>query len=300
MMKSLTIRLLAGTSLLLGVVGSPLIAQAETGVVAKQGKADKTPKSVRPSAAARAALKAAAGLRTGAKGTKGEARAGILRSAAAAYEKVAADFAGEPAGAARAWFAAGEVWRSLKELDKAATCFTRAEKLDAARYRPRSTMELAHIARRQKATARAMQLYEQVAALAAGTVRGTQARLWIARCLASQGDGDKATAAYQQALATAATPRQKIDVCNRLANHLLGMGDLVGAEAVIQQAALAAKVRGSGKPEAVERVLRSQTVAFEEMSARRALQRARDKINKAHRDAQQVEKSRGTGKQLET
>ncbi|MEE2888793.1 MAG: hypothetical protein VX951_15290 [Planctomycetota bacterium] len=299
MMQSLTIRLLAATSLLLGAEGSPLIAQAEINAGAKQGKGDKIEKPVRPSAQARAALKAAAGLRAGAKGTKGGARASILRAAAAAYEKVAADFASEPAGAAQACFAAGEVWRSLKELDKASACFTRAEGLDAARYRTRSTMELAHIARRQKAIARATLLYEQVAALAPGTVRGIQARLWIARCLASQGEDAKATVAYRQALATAATPRQRIDVCNRLANHLLGMDDLVGAEAVIQQAALAAKVRGSGKPEAVERALRSQTVAFEKMSARRALQRARDKINKAHRDAQQVEKSRGTGKQLD-
>lgn len=294
-MKTLPmIRSLAAASLLLALASSPLVGQS--GTKAAPASKDQAQKPARPSAGARAALKTAAGVLSTAKGTSGETRASILRTAAAAYEKVAVDFSIEPVSAAAACFAAGEVWRSLSELTKASACFARAEKLDTARYRGRAKMELAHIARRQKSLPTALKLYEEVATLEPGSARGIQARLWIARSLAAQGEGSKAAAAYRQALESAGTPRQQIDVCNRLAMHLLKTDDLPGAEAVIQVAALAAKRRGTGKPAAVERALRGQAAAYEKMSARRALQRARDKANKAHRDAQDVEKNDGPGK----
>ena len=181
----------------------------------------------------------------------------------------------------------------LGDLDRARACFLRADKLDKPRYHARATMELAHLARREKNIGVAMKLYGEVAALEQGSVRGVQARLWVARSHAALGDGGKAVVAYRQALVAAASPRQKIDVCNRLANHLLGMGDLSGAEAVIQEAAAAARTPGVGPAESRDRALRAQDKAYEAMSARRALQRAQDKVNDARRDAEALQRSRG-------
>lgn len=257
-----------------------------------QSKSETAAKRAMPSAAARIALKGAGALRAKAKGTKGTDRAGIQRSAALAYQQVAADFAKEPAAAAAAHFAAGELWRVLREPQKSTACFVRADELDPSRYHTRATMNLAHLARRQKSTAKALSLYTEVANLEGGSSRGVEARLWVARLWASQGDAAKSASTYRKALEVATTPRQKMDVCNRFANHLIKAGDLDGAEALIQQARLASEIAGLGKPEAVERALHRQASAFAQMSARRALQKARDKANKAHLDALRVEKSK--------
>jgi tetratricopeptide (TPR) repeat protein len=294
------IQSMIAASAVLALIFAPLAGQSASKVQVdpgqsksgKSGKSGKTSKRVLPSAAARAALNSAGALRAKAKGTKGTDRAGILRSAALAYQQVAADFSAEPAGAAAACFAAGELWRVLRELQKSSACFVRADELDPSRYHTRSTMNLAHIARQQKSATKALSLYGEVATLEGGSSRGVEARLWVARLWTSLGDPEKSASAYRQALKVATTPRQKMDVCNRFANHLVKAGDLEGAEVLVQKAKSASEISGSGKPETVERVLRRQASAFAQMSSRRALRRARDKANKVHLDALRVEKSK--------
>lgn len=275
------------TALLATVFLAPAV-----GVLAQDSDAPTRAKP-RPSKAATAALRNAKAILARAKGQKGEARKAILTQAAAAYVKVIADFASEPVGAAPASFAAAEIWRKQGELTKAKGFYQQAIEFDRGRYDERCLLQLAHIARRQKNPAGALEIYKKVAVLKPQSARAHQSRVWIGRCLAMSGKHEEAIAALRAAVDLAATKRQRIDVCNRLAGLLVKRGQLDAADRVIQRAAEAAKpVPGAGGKNA-ERTARSLQKAYDKMSARRALQRARDKANKAHKDAASLGKKNG-------
>lgn len=246
----------------------------------------------RPSKAATAALKNAKAILAKAKGQRGAARKAILAQAAAAYTKVMADFASEPVGAAPASFAAAEIWRKQSELTKAKGFYQKAIELDRGRYEERCLLQLAHIARRQKNPTGAIEIYKKVAVLKPKSARAHESRVWIGRCLAMSGQHDEAITALRAAVDLAGTKRQRIGVCNRLAGLLVKRGQLDAAEQVIQRAAEAAKPAPGAKGKNAERTARSLQKAFDQMSARRALQRARDKANKAHKDAASLEKKK--------
>jgi hypothetical protein len=76
-----------------------------------------------------------------------------------------------------------------------------------------------------------------------------------------------------------------VETCNWLAKTLLAQGDLDGAAESI---ARAEELVPNGEGPNSERLRK----AVRNMSARRALQRARDKANKAHEDASRLEKER--------
>lgn len=260
-----------------------------TGAKATGAKAAVTG-SARPSPEARAAKKRVDAVRAGAKGKKDEARTGILRQAAGDYAKMAVEFAGEPKVAAAACFSAAQLWRTVGELGKAKESYQQSITLDGARFTERSTLELAHLARLEKDVPASLALYTKVATQNPKSARAHEARVWIGRSHARASNPDAAITAYRSAVDLAASPTQTIDACNRLAGLLVKLNKLDEAEQVIARAATAAKSPPTGKGKTAERQPQSWAKAYERMSARRALQRVRDKAMKAHKDAVDIER----------
>jgi tetratricopeptide (TPR) repeat protein len=227
-------------------------------------------------------LRAAGAVEGEAKGTDGDERSGILERAAAAYAKVALDFASEPAAVAQASFAAAEIWRRQGDLAKAGPLYERSLASDPVRYEERSLFELAHIARRNEESTEAIDLYGRVAQFRPDSARAHDSRMWIAKIHAGVPSNEEALAAFRIAVQKAGTPRRTIDACNGVANLQVKLGKLDEAQAEVDRAALASK--------STEGDTESLAKAYEAMSARRALQRAKDKRDGAHRDAVQVEK----------
>lgn len=241
---------------------------------------------------ARAALNEAKAVAAKSKGLKGEARKNALVAGARTYEAVAARFASEDGACGTAWFEAAELWRKNQDFKAAARGYGLAAERDPGRYQERSWMQLAHIARRQKQIAQALELYKKVATLKSGTARNHQARVWIGRCFERQKKPEQAIDAYRQAAGSTTNPRDMLEACNRLALCLVREGRLDQAAAAIRQAETAAAPE-LARPGPKARNLRR---ALDRMSARKALQRARDKVTGAHRDAEDVEGSRQKGR----
>lgn len=237
---------------------------------------------------AQSALKEAKTVAAKTKGLKGEARSSALAAGAKAYEAVAARFDSEAGACGKAWFAAAELWRKAQSLEAAAKAYGLAAERDPVRYQERSWLQLAHIARRQKKMEEALDLYKKVARLKSGTARTHEARVWIGRCFEGQKKPEQAIDAYRQALTVTTEPNRYLEIGNRLANCLIQEGKLDEADAVIRQAeAAAAPELTRNGPQA-----KSLRRALDQMSAKKALQRARDKAAGAHRDAQDVERGR--------
>ena len=228
----------------------------------------------------RQALKAAAELAEKVKGLRGPARDQALEQAAKAYEEVAAAHAGEPALAAQAAYEAGELWRRGSDLVLAEAAYRKAAELDRDRYAERAWLELGNMQRRQKKWDEAVATYTQLVEFAPKSSRAHDARLWIGRTLQQKGTPEPALAAFRTALDAAGSPLEAIEAANWLAKTLITTGDLAGAEAALT----AAEQHRVAGPDA-ERIRR----ALDDMSARRALQRARDKSGDAHEDAKDLE-----------
>lgn len=221
------------------------------------------------------------------KGLEGEEREAALASAAQAYESVASSHASDKAACAQANFEAGELWRRHGSLSVAEEAYARAAELDANRYAERGLIQVAHMRRRQGQVEEAHGVYVTVATIKPASSRAHEARLWVGRTLESLDRREEAIAAYRKAVDAAAGPRQAIEACNWLAKALVTAGDLPGAEAAIGRADQAVQAVPAEQRSA------AVTKALAEMSARRALQRAKDKKSDAHKDARRLEKKRG-------
>ena len=239
-----------------------------------------------PTKSAREALRAARSVEGGARGTIGEKRAEILTRAAEAYEKVAADFAHDLAAVAQASFSAAEIWRKQGELATAEQLYQESIRNDQARYQERALMQLAHIARRQEKPDEALDMYARVAGFKPASARAHEARIWTAKIYAGGEDKSKAVEAFELAVDGAGSPRRIIEACNGLAGLLIKMGQLVRAEEVLKRAEVASQAE-TGVRNGGDNLAR----AYLNMSAHKALQRAKDKRDKIHEQAEQVEKS---------
>lgn len=259
----------------------PAIAQSEVG---------EKPKSV-VSPAGREAL--AAGRELGAKvrGLRGPERAAALEAAAKAFDEIAVKFATEPAVAAQAAFTAGETWRQQGSLALAEKGYLLAVQLDGARFAQRGLLGAADMQRRQKRVDEAMTTYGRAAAIDPGSSRAQDARLWQARLLQSGERIDEAIVAFQGALESADPGPQTIEACNFLALAWIEKGDLDAASRAIEHAAQSVASHGEDHPIVQDRLQKS----LEAMSAKKALQRARDKQNEVGKDAAALETAR-TGK----
>ena len=265
------------------------IVAVMTAVPAAMGQvADAANTTLRVSAEGRQALAEARGVAGLVTGLDGELRMAALQRAAEAYEGVTANHTGDRATCARASFEAGELWRRHGSLSVAERAYGRAAELDPGRYAERGLLQVAHMQRRQDQLEKANASYMKVAMINAGSSRSFEARLWIGRTTESLEKPVEAIAAYRQAVEAATRTRQSIEACNWLAKALVASGDLDGAAAALilaDKGVEAAALKGESGVESLKK-------ALAEMSARKALQRARDKKNGAHKDARSLMKGR--------
>ena len=227
----------------------------------------------------RAALAGAKDVAARCKGLRGPERMQALEQAAGAYDKVATEFAAEPAVAGAAAFAAGDLWRQHGSFPLAEKDYLLAAEVDGPRFGQRGLMGAADMQRRQKRNDDAMATYSKAAALDAGTPRAQEARLWQARLLQTSSRLDEAITAFQAALENARPGRPVVEASNYLALALVQKGDFEAAERAIAHAEQA--LGADEDPIVAERLKK----AIESMSARKALQRARDKATRAAKDA---------------
>ncbi len=213
----------------------------------------------------------------------GEERKALLEEAAQAYREIAIRHASDRPGSARAWFGAGEAWRRRGDLDSAEESYKKSASIGSLSVRERSLFEVAQLQRRSKRYEAAIKTYGEVVRMKSGTSRQHEARLWSGRCLEAQGKQREAVMVYRTAVDVAGRPLWMIAAGNRLANLLVKAGDLEGALEAIEGVE---RSLSEGISSSVSRLRR----AFEKMSARRALQRAFDRKNAAHRDAQRWER----------
>lgn len=239
--------------------------------------------------AARAAMTAARESESALKGAEGPARTAALQASALAWSKVATDFAAEPVVAAQAAFRAGEMWQRDSNFAQAETQFLAAAKLDAQRYGQRALLEAADMQRRQKRNEEALASYAQVVTLDASTSRAQEARVWQGRVLQSMGRVDESIGAFRKAVDATSKPRQVMEAANYLAKALILKGDFDNAESALQHAdevvnkAIAAD---AAQADALHK-------ALDGMTARKALQKARDKQTGAGKDAKALEEAKG-------
>ena len=267
----------ASTAVLVGVLlaGSPVAQPA--------GEAPPPPP---PAAeAARAALKRADGLLDRIKGLEGAERSAALERAAVAYREVVEHHATDARACAEAWFELGEISRRQRDLAEAEACYGRAAELDFGRWGERALCQRAHMLRRLDRLEEALATYRKAAEIKPESARAHEARSWIGRCLLLGGEVDGAIEAHRAALEVTEVPRRVIELCNLLAKAQLAKGDLDGAAATLQRADRVVPERAGPEADRLRK-------AADSMSARRALQRARDKADGAHRDAMDVERSR--------
>ena len=264
------------------LLGAGLVAQEET------QKSQLKSKLVQVSQEARVALAAAKDMITNLRGVRGEERKAGLSRAAMAYSDVAENFAGEPAAVSAALFESGETWRRHGSLEKAENAYRLVLAKGGERYLGRATFQLAQMERRQQRFEDAIVTYQRAHEIQPKLNRANLARLWIARCLTSLGKPEEAMKSFAEAVRAAATPRQVIEASNYLAKALIEAGDLKAAAAALTKAdqEVAASIEAGGKGSDGLRA------ALDRMSARKALQRARDKANGAAKDAQNLENDR--------
>jgi tetratricopeptide (TPR) repeat protein len=274
------------------VLAGALAAQAETGAPQPTGKgAPAAVARIQISDAGKAALSAARELVQRTKGLQSAERLAALQQAAAAYDRVVADFAGEPPVAGPAAFAAAELWRQHGSPALAEKSYLLAAEIDAGRFGARAWLGAAEMQQRQKRLEQALESFGLAVTAEPGGLHAHEARLAQARLLETLGKPDAALGALRSALESARPGRQGIEAANLLALALVRRGDFEGAERAIEHAQH--EVTAAGDEDAAT-TARLQKLA-DTMSAKKALQRARDKQNQAGAEAAQLDGARRQG-----
>lgn len=274
------------------VVVLATMATAQVGGGPGGGQKDAAPAAARRvpagpqlSDGARTAMAAARAVARKAKGLEGDERLAALQAGAAAYDAVAEQFAAEGPAAAQASFAAADCWRRQGSADRAERAYLAAARLDPERYGQRGTLGAADMQRRQERDDDALATYAAVAAIDPASSSAHVARVWRGRLLRKLDRRDEAVGAFRAAVDAAGSPTQSIEACNYLARMLVDAGDLDGAGAALGRAEAAVRDHATADPEQRQRWQK----ALETMSARRALQRARDKKDRTVGDAELLE-----------
>lgn len=230
----------------------------------------------------RDALRACRELAAKVKGLRGPTRDAALEEAAKAYEQVGIEHAADKATAAQAWYEAAELWRRGNDLAPAEAAYAKAVENDRDRYAERSWLEVANLQRRSKRYDDAVATYKKVIELNPSSSRAHDARLWIGRTLQQKGTMPEAIVAYGEAVERAPALLDRIEATDWLVKALVHVGDLDKAAATF--ATLETAVKDAEGPDS-ERVHK----AFEGMTSKRSIEKARDKQTKAHKDAEQAE-----------
>ncbi len=250
----------------------------------------KAPAKPRCSDGARAALAAVREIADRARDLDGAEELAALQAAAKAYDQVAAEFAAEPMAAAQAAFAGAEYWRRHGSAEPAERDYLAAARLDPERYGQRAAIGAADMQRQLERDADALASYAAAVAIDPASTRAQAARLWQGRMLVRLERFDEALAVFRAAVAAAKTAQQVIEASNVLARALVDRSDFDGAAKAIEHADAAVAAAAAADPLQQERLHK----ALDGMSARRALQRARDRKANAVGDAQKLEGSQRT------
>ncbi len=258
----------AGVALFACLLSAPGSAQVESPAPA-------------PRAAVRAALGKARGLAALARRQMGPARSRALEQAAAAYDRCVARFEATPAVAAFAAWSAAELWRRHGSMLLAEKDYLHAARWDPRRYGQRGLLGAADMQRRQRRPEDARKTYREAERIDPRTGYAHRARLWLARMLQADGELDRAIEGYQAALESAPTPRRAVEVADLLAKAWIAKGDLESAGFVLEHVEQLVRDAGSQNDRESEWLRR----ASREMPARKALQRALDKVRDAGGDA---------------
>jgi tetratricopeptide (TPR) repeat protein len=258
----------AGVALFACLLSAPGSAQVESPAPA-------------PRAAVRAALGEARGLAALARRQMGPARSRALEQAAAAYDRCVARFEATPAVAAFAAWSAAELWRRHGSMLLAEKDYLHAARWDPRRYGQRGLLGAADMQRRQRRPEDARKTYREAERIDPRTGYAHRARLWLARMLQADGELDRAIEGYQAALESAPTPRRAVEVADLLAKAWIAKGDLESAGFVLEHVEQLVRDAGSQNDRESEWLRR----ASREMPARKALQRALDKVRDAGGDA---------------
>lgn len=261
------------------------------GAPAGDGAAATAPAVPKLSAEARAAIAAARELAKKARSLEGAEKLAALQAAATAFDKVATDFAAESAAVAQAAYEGADAWKRHGSSAEAEHDFLVAAQQDPPRYAQRGKIGAADMQRRLDRASEALATYAEAVAVDPTTTRAQGARIWQGRILQSLGRGADAIAMFRTAVAAARTPQQVIEASNYLAKVQVDQGELDAAAQSIAHAESAVAAAGTADPIAQERLQK----ALASMSARRALQRLRDKKADATGDAVQLEASRRAG-----
>lgn len=241
--------------------------------------------------AGRAALAAAKEIAGKVRGLRGPERMQALEAAASAYDKVVAEHAAEPAVASVAAITAADLWRQQGSVALAEKDYLLAVQLDGERFAQRGLLGAADMQRRQQRRDEAMATYKKAAEVDPASARAQDARLWQARLLQQAERVDEAIVAFQAALESADPGNETVEACNFLALAWIQKGDHDAAAKAIEHAENAVQAVGDDDPIVVERLKK----AIETMSAKRALQRARDKAANAQKDAVGLDRIRRDG-----
>ncbi len=260
------------------------------GVWAQDGGAPAKEPQGKPviSAAGRTALAGGREFVARLRGLRGPERKTALEQAAVAHDRIAEQFSGEPGVAAVAAFAAADLWRQQGSVAMAEKDYLRAAALDAPRFAQRGLFGAADMQRRQQRTDEALGTYAKAEAVEPGSARAQDARLWRGRLLQASDRLDDAVAALQTALECAEGPSQVIEATNFLALACVQKGDLDAAGRAIEHAEHAVEMAAEDDPVVAER----QQKWLASMSARKALQRARDQRDGAGKDAVELDAAR--------
>ncbi len=285
-------KIVLSTFVMLAAFALPIAAQNGEGNAQKkavaEASAEKAQAKVVLSQAGRAALAAAKEVAARTRGLRGPERAQALEAAATAYDKVIAGFTAEAPVAAIAAITAADLWRQQGSLPIAEKDYLLAAQLDGPRYGQRALLGVADMQRRQKRTDEALATYQKVAAIDPSSARAHEARLWQARLLQGSERIDDAILAFQAALESADAGAQTTETCNFLALALLDKGDLDAAGRAIEHAEQSVTSLEEEDPIVQERLKKG----LESMSAKKALQRLRDKQNGVGKDAAGLEEGR--------
>lgn len=244
-----------------------------------------------PSATSAAGREALAGGRNAIlrlRGLRGPERKIALEQAATLHDRIVEQFASEPSVAAAAAFGGADLWRQQGSLALAEKDYLRAAALDGPRFAQRGLLGAADMQRRQQRPDEAMATYARAEAVEAGSARAQDARLWRARLLQGTERLDEAVVAFQAALESANGVSQTIETANFLALALVQKGDLDAAGRAIEHAEHAVEAAAEDDDVLAER----QHKWLQAMSARKALQRARDERDGAGKDAVELDAAR--------
>lgn len=270
------------------MLGSALAAQAEREV---RGPGEGAVVKIAMSEEGRAGLARCKKMAGQARGLHGDERLHVLAEAAGAYDKLVAEFVEEKPVAAAAAFAAAGIWQRHGSLPLAEKDFLYAADADPARYRQRGLLGSADMQRRLKRNDEALASYQKAIEAGPATSHAQDARLQVAKLYEAMGRIDEAIATSQSALESAKVGNEEIEACNQLALLQIKKGDFEAAERALEHAEESIEGADNGDPIVAERLQK----AVQGMSARRALQRAKDKQNSSGADAVRLEADRGNG-----